>query len=138
MNTLLIYPMFSMVLLTLFVAVILLKVRIKAALSGTVQMRYYKTFTEGEPTEEMLKASQHFTNLFEIPVLFYAGCLAAMQTEVTKGIIISAWIFVLSRVAHAVVHIGSNRVKYRMRAYLLSWLALMGLWTGIIWNVAQS
>src|SRR5947209_8693763 len=63
----LIYPMFAMVMFTLLVGVITLMTRIHAVRSGKLDARYFKTFSFGEPTIEVLKTQRHFSNLFEIP-----------------------------------------------------------------------
>jgi hypothetical protein len=39
-----------------------------------------------------------------------------------------AWGYVAARVAHAVIHLGSNRVRHRLRAYAASWVFLLALW----------
>jgi hypothetical protein len=133
MTKYLILPMFSMVVLSFAVAAAMLRARIRAVQSGHTKMGYFKTFSESQPTEEMLKTAQHFTNLFEVPVLFYAACLAAIQIQVPGiGVHLWAWVFVISRFAHAMIHIRSNKIKYRMRAFALSVIAMLALWVYVL------
>ena len=64
------YPLFTMVLLTLLVALRLLYFNTWAVLSGEVHIKHFKLFDDGIPPE--LKAvAQHYKNMFELPVLFY-------------------------------------------------------------------
>jgi hypothetical protein len=84
----------------------------------------------GSPEPEFLaKPTRHFTNLFETPTLFYAGCLAAMVAGVTDSAVLAlAWAYVAARLVHAWVHLGGNRLRHRMPVYAVSWLLLLSLW----------
>jgi hypothetical protein len=44
------------------------------------------------------------------------------------AVVALAWGYVAMRYAHAYVHLGSNRVRYRMRVYFAGWLLLLALW----------
>lgn len=129
-NTALFFPMFSMVVLTTVVMTISFYLRVTAVRSGKMDVRHFKTYTLGEPTEAVAKSGRHFINLFEVPVLFYIGCLAAMIVPV-GGFWIQfwAWLFVCARVVHAYIHMGKNKIPARMAAFGLGWLAILGLWT---------
>ena len=51
------------------------------------------------------RASDNFRNLFELPVLFYAGVLLAAQIGVADAASLAlAWVFVVLRAMHSVVH----------------------------------
>ncbi len=136
-NYQLVYPMFALVLLTMVVLATLFRRRVRAVRQGTVSMRYFGIYQgQGEP-EESAKAARHFSNLFEAPTLFYAGCLAAMVTH-DAGIAVQvlAWGYVAARVVHAIIHLGANRIGHRMRIYFAGWLALAALWIQVLAHVA--
>jgi hypothetical protein len=134
----LIYPMFAMVMLTFIVGVITLKTRVRDARSGKMDVRYFKTFSFGEPTEAVLKTQRHFINLFEIPTLFYAGCLAGMIVGVGGVLpLVFAWLFILSRIAHAWIHIGSNKIFPRMGAFLSGFACVLALWICVLVRTLQ-
>ena len=125
--------MAAMVLLTVVVGAVLLLTRIRAVRQGLVRVRYFKTLTDGEPTEAMVKASRHFINLFEVPVLFYAACLAAMVLQMQSRCLVGlAWAFVVLRTIQAVVHLGPNKVVVRMSVYILGFAAVLGMWIEIV------
>jgi hypothetical protein len=125
----LVYPMLALVLLTFGVAVVLFRARIRSIREGHTPVSYFRTFQgSGEP-EFLAKPTRHFVNLFEVPTLFYAGCLAAMVAGVGGPVmLILAWGYVAARFAHAVIHLRGNRVRHRLAAYSASWFCLLALW----------
>ena len=111
----LIYPMFALVLLTMVVLVTLFRRRVRAVREGKVAMRYFGIFRGEVEPEDTAQAARHFSNLFEAPTLFYAGCLAAMVThDVGVAVQVLAWIYVAARVAHAIIHLGGNRIGHQI------------------------
>jgi len=134
-----IYPMFAMVLLTAAVLATLFRCRVAAVRGGLVSASYFRVYQgEAEP-ESTAKPARHFANLFEAPVLFYVVCLSAMITHF-NGIAMQAlaWIYVSARVAHACVHLGSNRLRRRIRVYFFSWLVLLIMWIYLVAGVTTS
>jgi hypothetical protein len=125
----LVYPMLAMVLLTFGVALVLFRARLRAIREGHTAVSYFRLL-QGSPEPEFLaKPTRHLINLFETPVLFYAGCLAAMVVGVTGPAAIAlAWGYVIARLFHAWVHLGANRVRLRLRAFAAGWLCLLALW----------
>jgi hypothetical protein len=75
------------------------------------------------------RASDNFRNLFELPVLFYAGVLLAAQLGVSDGVSLAlAWAFVALRAVHSLVHCTFNHVMTRFVAYALATLVLVAFW----------
>jgi hypothetical protein len=133
----LVYPMLAMVLLTFIVLIVLFRSRIRMVREGHAQVSYFRVFQGSPEPEYAAKPARHLANLFEAPTLFYAGCLAAMIVGVTNPLVLAlAWGYVAARVAHAVIHLGGNRVRYRLRAYFASWLLLLALWIYVALAVA--
>ena len=135
----LVYPMAAMVLLTAVILIRMVSGRVAAVRRGEVDARFYKTF-EGDQAEPRQAAqhTRHFVNLFESPVLFYAGCITAMVTGQGTGVIVwLAWAYVVCRVAHAAVHLGSNRIPPRMAIYGASWVALLAIRGTLVAGVAS-
>ncbi len=66
---------------------------------------------------------------FELPVLFYVGVLFAFQLGAAGWIAaILAWIFVATRIVHAVIHIGRNIVMQRFGFFIAGFVAVAVLW----------
>ena len=133
----LVYPMFALVVLTATVLVILFRSRVRAVREGRVTAKYYRIFQGETEPEEAAKPARHFSNLFEAPTLFYAGCLAAMVTaDSGASVQILAWLYVAARAVHAYIHLGRNRLGRRINAYFVSWLVLITLWIHVAAHVA--
>lgn len=68
-------------------------------------------------------------NQFEAPVLLYLlGCLLLMQQQVDAVAVGLSWLFVFSRIGHAIVHTGVNTQPWRKRWFVLGTLSLIALW----------
>jgi hypothetical protein len=134
----LVYPMLAMVLLTFTVLIVLFRSRIRMVREGHAPVSYFRVFQGSPEPEYAAKPARHFANLFEAPTLFYAGCLAAMVVGVTNPVVLAlAWGYVVARLVHALVHLGGNRVRHRLRAYFASWLLLLAIWVYVAIAVAQ-
>jgi hypothetical protein len=105
---------------------------------GLAPVSYFRTFQGSlEQPEFTVKPARHFTNLFEAPTLFYVACLTAMVAGVTGTAVVAlAWGYVAMRYLHTYIHLGSNRVRHRMRVYFASWLFLVILWVYVAVSVA--
>lgn len=135
----LVYPMAAMVLLTALVMIRLFICRVSSVKRGEVDAKFYKTY-QGDVGESRKAAqhSRHFINLFESPVLFYAGCLAALATgQGTGAIVWLAWAYVACRAIHAFIHLGSNKIPPRIAIYAISWVILLAIWGMLVVGVAS-
>ena len=135
----LVYPMFAMVLVTATVMVMLFRRRVLAVKEGLITTSYFRIYQDqGVPEpEEAAKAARHFSNLFEAPTLFYVACLAAMIAQQSGTVMVAlAWGYVAARITHATIHLGSNRLRWRIRVYFVSWVILMGMWVDLVVSIA--
>jgi hypothetical protein len=125
-----IYPMAAMVLLTFYAALRMFKARVNAVKSGQVSIEHFKTYAT--PSHElppaMIYAQRCYHNLLEMPVLFYAACLAAMVSQLTGTLLlVVAWLYVACRIAQAALHLRGN-IRWRMRAFAASMVCLLAMW----------
>ncbi|MDE2219229.1 MAG: MAPEG family protein [Gammaproteobacteria bacterium] len=137
----LVYPMFAMVVVTATVLVTLFRRHVHAVRERLITTAYYRIYQDqGVPEpESAAKAARHFSNLFEAPTLFYVACLAAMFTRhAGMAMVILAWCYVDARIAHAAIHLGPNRLRWRIRAYFASWLVLAAMWLVLVVGVASA
>ena len=73
--------------------------------------------------------ARSFHNQLETPVLFYVLVALAMVTQKADLLfVLMAWAFVLARLAHAWVHVTSNHVMLRFKAYGAGLFALIAMW----------
>ena len=69
--------------------------------------------------DSVRKINNNIRNQFEVPVLFYVLAFTLIALDaVTLAAVAVAWLFVTSRVVHAWVHVGSNYVPARRRAFM--------------------
>jgi len=129
--------MAAMVVLSFLVVARLFFMRFSMVRSGEADPRYFKTYQDGSEPERAAQLARHFANLFESPVLFYAGCLAAMFTGLSGTTIVTvAWVYVALRLCHAFIHTGANQLYPRIFFYFSSWVALLTLWGLIVVRVS--
>jgi hypothetical protein len=133
----LVYPMLALVLLTSGVLIVLFRSRVRMVREGLAPVSYFRVFQGSPEPEFAAKPARQFTNLFEAPTLFYVACLTAMVAGVTGTAVVAlAWGYVAMRYLHTYIHLGSNRVRHRMRVYFASWLFLVILWVYVAVSVA--
>jgi hypothetical protein len=69
--------------------------------------------------------SDNLKNLFEIPVIFYALVLYLFITKQVDAVyVIAAWVFVIFRALHSIVHCTFNFIMLRFYLYLFATLAV--------------
>lgn len=93
---------------------------------------YYRAHL-GEPEpEEARAAARHWDNLFELPTLFYAGCITAFVLgAVSVWTLVFAWLFVAARVVQSLIHITYNNPAHRGGAFMLGAVSIFALWVAV-------
>jgi hypothetical protein len=134
------YPVFVQVLLTLSVL----------GLLGIARTRAIRTMDRqrGNPDlalgraqwpEDATKRAANFRNQFEVPVLFYAVVAFALLTKGADGtMVVLAWLFVLTRIVHAAIHVGPNKVRWRTPAFALGFLIVAVMWIKLAVHVVTA
>ena len=73
--------------------------------------------------------SNAYANQFEVPVLFYVVIAMAIATGlVSFPLVVLAWVFVVFRLLHAFIHVGSNFVPNRFYAFAGSVFTALAMW----------
>jgi hypothetical protein len=130
-----IWPVLAQIFLTLMMFTILGVRKSKAVKTGEVNRQHAALSNRVWP-ESVVKVSNNIANQFETPVLFYALCLVLYNIDAVGIIaIVLAWFFVLSRFAHAFVHIGSNYVPMRLRLFLVGCFVLIAMLIQVTWEL---
>lgn len=132
------WPVLAQIFLTLGMFTVLGVRKAKAVKAGKVNRQNAKLDNRVWP-EDVVKVSNNIANQFEVPVLFYVLCLVANSINITGiVVVVLAWLFVLSRYAHAYVHISSNYVPFRMRLFLAGCFILIAMLVLVGWKLATS
>lgn len=127
-----IYPMFTMVLLTFGVMILMGIARINSVRTGKVKVGYFRTMS-GDSPEHLLKLSRHFSNLFEVPVLFYTAGVLSVTLNIEHALLGAfAWSFVVIRCIQAFIHITYNNVIHRMLAFIAGSACVLIIWCILI------
>lgn len=80
-------------------------------------------------TLQNTQSADHFRNLFEVPVLFYALCgFLAITRLTTLFLLACAWGYVVLRAAHAYIHLTQNKVVRRFQTFVASTIVLYVMW----------
>lgn len=131
-----IWPILAQIFLTLIMIIMLGMRKAKAVKVGEVNRQQAALNNRVWP-EDVVKVSNNIANQFEVPVLFYVLCLALFSIDAAGMVaLVLAWLFVLSRFAHAYVHIGSNYVPMRFRLFLVGCLVLIAIFILVAWELA--
>ena len=79
--------------------------------------------------KRILQVQNSYQNQFELPVLFYAlVALALITRKADMLFVVMSWMFVVSRLVHAAIHVTSNKVSLRFMAFLVGVLILAAMW----------
>ncbi len=120
-------PILMQVFLTLLVYVGITRAKNRAIAEQKVDENRRALHKDAWP-EYVLKFTNNLTNQFEAPILFYILCFVIWAVKSVDVVSISfAWIFSISRYAHAYVHTGSNYVPVRKRIFMFGVIILIAL-----------
>ena len=134
-NTLILYPIFALVALTLGIGIRLGVLRFAAVRRGDLTPRFYELNRGGKMPDYLAKVSQNYDNLLELPILFYLLAVCLFITDkVDMAQLLLAWLFIASRYVHSYIHITDNKLRPRMRAFLLGVLLVIVMW---VWFLLQ-
>lgn len=77
---------------------------------------------------------RHYDNQFQVPLLFLVSCVAPLHLHAGRDVlaVCLSWGFIVSRLLHTAVHLGTNNIVHRLMAYALGWLLLMALWLRLL------
>lgn len=126
-STAIFWPVIAQVALIHAVYFLMLTRRTRAVRAGLAKPQdYWVPAIEPAPSAT---AARSLVNQFELPVLFFLVCILLYVTAgVSHAVLAVAWLFVLSRLAHAYVHVTSNRLKIRQRLFVTGFVFNFALW----------
>jgi hypothetical protein len=135
-----IYPLVIQVLLTLSVLTLLGPARGRSTRARRQRLSDPEVaLGSNEWSKDAIKRGNNYRNQFELPVLFYVVVSFAL---ITKGadrlMIVLAWLFVLSRLVDAAIHIGPNVVNWSGQEFVLGAGGLLAMWLKLALSVAMA
>ena len=125
-----ILPVLALVALTFFVWIAMYITRISEMQRKRIHAQKLDSRVHAQALlTDSAVVADNLKNLFEMPILFYAGMLLSMILMIQDPLLVQlAWGFVALRFIHSLVHCTYNRVMHRFIAYLASCLVLMLIW----------
>jgi hypothetical protein len=121
-------PVFVQVALTFVLLMRLGSGRLRTLSAGNTKVRDIALGESNWPAD-VTQVGNCFNNQFQLPMLFYVlVVLALFLHKADLLFVIMSWIFVISRIVHAGVHITSNNVNQRFAAYTVGMVVLLLMW----------
>jgi hypothetical protein len=121
-------PVFVEVLLAFILLGLMGKVRSESITRGEIRTEDI-ALDNRNYTARARQFGNSFSNQFELPMLLFVLIAFILITRVGDLLLlILAWVFVISRIAHAYVHTTSNDVNWRFRAYGVGAIVLFVMW----------
>ena len=121
-------PVFVQVALTFILLMRLGSGRLRTLSAGKTKVRDIALGESNWPSD-VTQVGNCFNNQFQLPMLFYVlVVLALFLHKADLLFVIMSWIFVISRIVHAGVHITSNNVNQRFAAYTVGMVVLLLMW----------
>lgn len=129
------YPVIVLVLVTLLTYLHLLRVKVRENRAGRVNRERWTLHDDAWP-DAVHQVNANLRNQFELPLVFYAVCFMLWALEAV-GIValVAAWLYVLTRLVHTAIHLGSNRMRPRARAFAASWWVLAVMVLLVLWRL---
>jgi len=136
----LLLPLLAQVALTFIVIVVMYQKRVAEMKSKQIHPQQIKTRVK---SKELLTGSaasaDNYSNLFELPVLFYTAILLTLMLMVQDSIlVILAWTFVAARGLHSLIHVTYNRVMHRFSVFIFSSFVLLAFWVRLGWIILRA
>jgi hypothetical protein len=134
------FPVFVQVLLVVVVGMLMAVARARA-IKTMDRQRGNPDLAMGRVDwpDDAAKRAANYRNQFEVPVLFYAVVAFALLTKGADSLmVLLAWLFVLTRLVHAAIHIGPNKVRWRSPAFALGFLIVTIMWIKLAMHVATA
>lgn len=127
-------PVFVQVTLTFTLLVWMGSLRIRSLRTGTLRIGDIALGGSKWPIAA-LKVQNSFHNQFELPLLFYVlVALALITRQASTLFAVLCWLFVISRVIHALIHTTTNHVPSRFWVYVFGMTVLILMW---LWFAAR-
>lgn len=131
------FPVIALAALTFIVLACVPYRRFKAAFARKVTAEDFRYGESVNVPGDVSIPNRNLMNLLETPVLFYVACLIFCVTRSADGITLGfAWIYVVSRALHSLIHLTYNRVTHRLAAFVFGILMLIALWVRLFLALA--
>lgn len=132
-NQLIFIPVLLQMLIVIVLFLRLANVKETAIANGEVDHQRRALYPDAWPNA-VIQVNNAINNQFQAPLLFYILVLVLWQLDGINTLThLLAWIFTISRLVHAYIHVTTNRVPKRRLTFtigiaVLAALMIQGLW----------
>ena len=113
------------------------KVRTKAVREERVSYKNFKSYTTDSP-EDLVVLQNNYNNHFQIPIFFTVACSVALSQNTVSVMTVSlALIFILSRVIHSYIHLGSNKLVHRAYSFFSGVIAVGLIYLEVVYKALE-
>ena len=124
---LILWPLLAQVLLVIALFIRLGQLKDRARAADAVDLSLAALDNDAWP-DDVRRVANNIRNQSQVPVLFFVLVLALFaRGSVDVFAVAVAWLFVVSRVLHSAIHIGSTYVPYRSRVFKLGLVCIVVL-----------
>ena len=132
----LIVPTATLVCLTLAVSISLVIYRFCLVRRGLVHSGYFKLNKGGKPPKRHQALEHNYSNLFEVPILFYTIVAIAIATQhIDQFLVLLAWLFVGFRFAHTLIHVIYNNIIHRLFVFFAAYVTVGIMWFRVVSDI---
>lgn len=105
------------------------KKRTKAIKNKEVKFSHFKAY-QGSTPEYLVVIQNHFNNQFQLPIIFFiVTSLIVALNKVSLLAVVLASLFLISRLIHTYIHLGSNKPLIRAIAYFVGVIIVAIQWS---------
>lgn len=136
----LLLPLLAQVALTFIVMINMYRKRVSEMKIKRIHPQRIKTRYKSKALlTDSASAADNYSNLFELPSLFYLAIILTLTLLVQDSILVAlAWLFVFSRYLHSFIHVSYNNVMHRFSVFIFSSFVLFAYWIRLGWIILQA
>ncbi|MGB5488702.1 MAG: MAPEG family protein [Lysobacterales bacterium] len=133
----LLLPLLAQVALTFIVMVNMYRKRVSEMKIKRIHPQRIKTRYKSKALlTDSASAADNYSNLFELPALFYLAILLTLTLMVQDSIlVVLAWLFVVSRYLHSFIHVSYNNVMHRFSVFIFGSFVILAYWVRLGWII---
>jgi hypothetical protein len=132
-------PMLALLGWTLAVLLLIPLRRFKAGFAGKVSHEDFKNGESRRVPAEVSIPNRNFMNLLEVPVIFHFVCVLLFVTQTsTRTLVFCAWLYVVLRVVHSLIHLSYNNVRHRLLPFAASNVVMVYMWLALLLTLLRA
>ncbi len=137
-SLLIFYPVLAQVALTFVLLYATGRVRLASIRHGHTKIRDIALGQNAWPARATQFANT-YNSQFQLPLLFYIVIIfAQINALVDMLMVVLAWGFVVTRLAHAWIYVTNNNIQQRFIAFVTGFVVLVAMWAYFTFNLIRA